>query len=226
MSLDRFQTYLQLAGYNRARALDLHEWNTRLNAALLHDFAHLEVGLRNFYDRALMAAVQPGDSHWTDQASFTALFPAVGGGDARTHGELSTARRNAGGPTAPPGKLLAELTFGFWVFLTSTRHTNLIWTPHLAALYPAGSQRGQIHPRPRRTPQGPQPRRPPRTRPRRRGQQADQADHPLCRLRVTTTCAVHPPHQHRERPAGLASMTPRCNTVGFEHLACAAAWEI
>lgn len=43
LSPDRFQTYLQLAGYNRARALDLHEWNTRLNAALLHDFAHLEV---------------------------------------------------------------------------------------------------------------------------------------------------------------------------------------
>ena len=41
LSPDRFQTYLQLAGYNRARAVDLHEWNTRLNAALLHDFAHL-----------------------------------------------------------------------------------------------------------------------------------------------------------------------------------------
>jgi len=145
LSPDRFHTYLQLAGYDRARALDLHEWNTQLNAALLHDFAHLEVGLRNFYDRALMAAVHPGDSHWTDQASFTALFPAVGGGDARTHAELGTARRNAGGPTAPPGKLLAELTFGFWVFMTSSRHTNLIWTPHLDALYPAGSQRGQIH---------------------------------------------------------------------------------
>ncbi len=36
-----------LAGGDRTRALDLHEWNTQLNAALLHDFAHLEVGLRN-----------------------------------------------------------------------------------------------------------------------------------------------------------------------------------
>ena len=58
--------HMLLAGGDR-RALDLHEWNTQLNAALLHDFAHLEVGLRNFYDRALMNAVQPGEAHWTDQ---------------------------------------------------------------------------------------------------------------------------------------------------------------
>ena len=113
-----------LAGGDRTRALDLHEWNTQLNAALLHDFAHLEVGLRNFYDRALMNAVQPGEAHWTDPASFTALFPAVPGNDARTHADLASARTKAGGPSAPPGKILAELTFGFWVLLTSSFWAN------------------------------------------------------------------------------------------------------
>ena len=39
----------------------------------------------------------------------------------------------------------AELTFGFWVLLTSSRHTTLLWNPHLEALYPAGSQRHKIH---------------------------------------------------------------------------------
>lgn len=29
--------------------------------------------------------------------------------------------------------------------LTSSRHTTLLWTPHLEALYPAGSQRHKIH---------------------------------------------------------------------------------
>ena len=43
------------------------------------------------------------------------------------------------------GKILAELTFGFWVLLTSSRHTTLLWNPHLEALYPAGSQRHKIH---------------------------------------------------------------------------------
>lgn len=141
----RFHTYMLLAGGDRTRALDLHEWNTQLNAALLHDFAHLEVGLRNFYDRALMSAVQPGEAHWTDPASFSALFPVVPGNDARTHADLASARTKAGGPAAPPGKILAELTFGFWVLLTSSRHTTLLWTPHLEALYPTGSQRHKIH---------------------------------------------------------------------------------
>jgi hypothetical protein len=145
LSPQRFHTYMRMAGGNRTRALDLHEWNTQLNAALLHDFAHLEVGLRNFYDRALINAVLPGDSHWTHQASFTGLFPAVPGNDARTHADLGVARDKAGGPSAPPGKLLAELTFGFWVLMTSSRHTTLIWTPHLAAIYPTGSQRRLIH---------------------------------------------------------------------------------
>lgn len=145
LSPERFHTYVRLAGGDRTRALDLHEWNTQLNAALLHDFAHLEVGLRNFYGRALMSAVRPGDSHWTDQASFAALFPAVPGNDARTHADLASARTKAGGPSAPPGKILAELTFGFWVLMTSSRHTTLLWTPHLEALYPAGSQRNRIH---------------------------------------------------------------------------------
>ncbi|KUI41155.1 CAAX protease [Mycobacterium sp. IS-1590] len=145
LSPQRFHTYMLLAGGDRTRALDLHEWNTQLNAGLLHDFAHLEVGLRNFYDRALMNAVQPGEAHWTDPASFTALFPAVTGNDARTHADLASARTKAGGPSAPPGKILAELTFGFWVLLTSSRHTTLLWTPHLEALYPAGSQRRKIH---------------------------------------------------------------------------------
>ncbi|MEN4478218.1 hypothetical protein [Mycolicibacterium cosmeticum] len=158
-----------------------------------------------------MAAVQPGDSHWTDQTSFTALYPAVGGGDARTHGELSTARRNAGGPTAPPGKLLAELTFGFWVFLTSTRHTNLILTPHLDALYPAGSQRGQI-------PHGLDELRKARNRVAHhepvRVAEVNKLTRRINRYAgyVSPELAIHPAHQHRKRPPPFTSVTRRCDS--------------
>jgi hypothetical protein len=145
LSAERFRTYIRQAGGDRRRALQLHEWNARLNAALLHDFAHLEVGLRNFYDRALAEAIQPGDRHWTDNTSASGLFPHAQGADRRTHGDLSHARANAGGLGAPSGKILAELTFGFWVLLTSSRHAPLIWTRHLQAIYPAGSDRAKIH---------------------------------------------------------------------------------
>lgn len=145
LSAERFRTYLKRAGYDRDRALTLHEWNTQLNAALLHDFAHLEVGLRNMYDRAFGAVVAPGEKHWTDPQSCRLLFPDRDGADFRTHRDLENARRLAGGPNALPGKMMAELTFGFWTLLTSTRHANVIWQPHLRHLYPGGSDRRQIH---------------------------------------------------------------------------------
>ncbi|MDZ7910227.1 MAG: Abi family protein [Rhodococcus sp. (in: high G+C Gram-positive bacteria)] len=141
LSPDRFGSYLRLAGGSRSRALALHEWNTCVNAALLHDFAHLEVGLRNMYNNALHGAHAHGDNHWTDTRSATVLFPQA----ARTHADLEKARRAAGGPSAPPGKIMAELTFGFWVLMTSSRNAPLIWQPHLQDAFSTGSNRQQIH---------------------------------------------------------------------------------
>lgn len=69
LSPQRFATYLRMAGHDRSRALALYEWSTSLNAALLHDFAHLEVGLRNMYDNALRGAVLPSNNHWLDNKS-------------------------------------------------------------------------------------------------------------------------------------------------------------
>ncbi|BDX30311.1 hypothetical protein TUM20985_08580 [Mycobacterium antarcticum] len=134
-----------MAGHDRSRALALYEWSTSLNAALLHDFAHLEVGLRNMYDTALMGAVAVGESHWLDTSSAGQLFPMSVAGNARTHRDIATARRNAGGNAALAGKVIAELTFGFWVFVTSRRHEPLVWLPHLAHAYPSGTSRVQLH---------------------------------------------------------------------------------
>lgn len=41
--------------------------------------------------------------------------------------------------------MLAVLTFGFWVYLTSTRRARTIWEPHLQHVYPPGSDRSLIH---------------------------------------------------------------------------------
>jgi hypothetical protein len=145
LSSERFATYLRMAGHDKSRALALYEWSTSLNAALLHDFAHLEVGLRNMYDAALVGAVVTGDDHWFDSTSADQLFPRSVAGNARTHRDIATARDNAGGTGAPTGKVIAELTFGFWVFLTARRHEPLIWLPHLAHAYPRGTRRAHLH---------------------------------------------------------------------------------
>ena len=64
LSSPRFSVYLAATGADRDRALALYEWNAQLSAALMHDLAHVEVGLRNAYDGALSAR-WPGPPHWT-----------------------------------------------------------------------------------------------------------------------------------------------------------------
>lgn len=63
LSAPRFAVYLRAAGHDRHRAVELHEWNAAISSAFHHDLAHLEVGLRNAYDRALSRGTSPGE-HW------------------------------------------------------------------------------------------------------------------------------------------------------------------
>lgn len=80
---------------DRARALALYEWNTEVSSAFLHDLAHLEVGLRNAYDRALIASTPDGRPHWVYDGHYTfppALRTAKNG---KTYDAHETARRDA-----------------------------------------------------------------------------------------------------------------------------------
>ena len=62
LSTPRSAVYLTASSADRDRALALYEWNAQLSAALLHDLAYVEVGLRNAYDVALSAR-WPGPPH-------------------------------------------------------------------------------------------------------------------------------------------------------------------
>lgn len=53
LSPARFAVYLTAAGGDPYLALELYEWNTETSSAILHDLAHVEVGLRNAYNTAL-----------------------------------------------------------------------------------------------------------------------------------------------------------------------------
>jgi hypothetical protein len=64
LSRPRLGTYLRSAGNDQDRALALYEWNAELSAAVMRDLAHLEVALRNAYDRAF-------DKHWNGSAHWT-----------------------------------------------------------------------------------------------------------------------------------------------------------
>jgi hypothetical protein len=158
LSTGRFGTYLSAAQGSRSLALALYEWNARLRAAFLHDLGHLEVGLRNAYDRVLSAATVGEHSHWTEIPTMLKLFPAVLKNDSVQkrkvdaneipRSQIQRARTDAArfGNTAPvPGKVIAEVMFGFWTYLTSTAHEKTIWVPYLHAAYPAKTDRRKIH---------------------------------------------------------------------------------
>ena len=134
LSPPRWARYLDAVDGDRGRALVLYEWNARASAAVLHDLAHLEIGLRNAYDRVLAAATPGGD--WTDPAG--PLFAPIWRTrrhqrvdvNQRCRQALAEARRVAGAGV-PRGKVVAELTFGFWRYLSSAAHEKSLWVPHL-----------------------------------------------------------------------------------------------
>lgn len=131
-------------------ALELYEWNAEVSAAFQHDLAHLEVALRNVYDAALAAAAGPGTSHWTQDA--LGIFP-VSRQKAKdgTYVDRNRAPREqvakavqAAGRNAPPGKVVAELTFGFWRYLSTKAHDQSLWIPYLHKAFAAGTSRPQV----------------------------------------------------------------------------------
>ncbi|WIB63438.1 Abi family protein [Curtobacterium sp. MCBD17_040] len=156
VSRPRFERYLQAAGHDHARARSLYNWNARLAAAFLHDLAHLEVGLRNSFDTALMPAVRGNDSHWTDPRTLSALFPrhhrrsgpgASNDPNAFTLKTVHSAKERAGrtaGPFVRPDHIVAELPLGFWTYLASDRHEKTIWVPYLRSAYPVGTSRTDV----------------------------------------------------------------------------------
>lgn len=147
LSTPRFSTYLTAAAGDRGVALALYEWNTAMSAAILHDLAHLEVAIRNVYDAALVAR-QPGSLHWTEEP--LRYFPVALGraknGARLDRNELprKQIRRavdDAGGAGAPRGKVVAELMFGFWRYMTTKAHEIDLWRPYLHHGFVVGTNR-------------------------------------------------------------------------------------
>ena len=146
LSVPRFSVYLAAADSDRGRALALYEWNTQLSAALLHDLAHVEVGLRNAYDRA-RSDRWPGPPHWTlaGETVFAPVYRTRGRRrvdiNERPRDNLRQAMGNAGGPQARPGKVVAELMFGFWRYLSISGREITLWRPYLHHGFVTGTSR-------------------------------------------------------------------------------------
>lgn len=134
----RLGSYLNAADGNIRAAIELYDWNAMVGASFLEDLGRLEVVFRNAVDDALTAygAAQGWPEVWYRRHQ---LFRGEHGPQARTWANIEIARQRAAGQRdrqEEPGKVIAELSFGFWRFLCTKSYLTSLWVPAVAAAFP------------------------------------------------------------------------------------------
>lgn len=158
LSTGRFDRYLTHARGDVSSALRLYDWNAELSSACLKDLGHLEVAIRNAYDRVLTqryanwSMVRPGIQSPGQLFGSVPVVRSKAAYAARLNGEaiklLVKAQRDAGRDgSVLHGRVLANLSFGFWAFLTEPLRANHLWNGMLSRAFPAGVERSWVHPR-------------------------------------------------------------------------------
>lgn len=130
LSLERFSRYLEWAGGDRGRAIELYTLNTRLSESLYTPLQMLEVTLRNRI-HAIMTEAH-GEAWFQDGTVLLGEWQPEQLGKAIT--DVEADRKE---PT--PGRVVAALTFSFWTAMFGKNYDPL-WqtTLHRIARRPDG----------------------------------------------------------------------------------------
>ncbi|MDR1266634.1 MAG: hypothetical protein LBK42_14015 [Propionibacteriaceae bacterium] len=149
LSAPRYRRYLGIARGDHVLAMETYRWNSRVAAAGAVDVGHLEVAMRNAYDRELRRRFPD----WTIDSQ-TRLFHQEQGvqrarAQQRRRNQASLARiaeARRGLSSAPTrAEVVAALTFGFWSSLTVGERAPTIWNPMLYRVFPKGTARARAH---------------------------------------------------------------------------------
>ncbi|MCF8601883.1 hypothetical protein L5I01_00765 [Gordonia sp. HY442] len=128
----RLQSYQSAARGDLHAALRLYDWNAVASAAVLMTVAMVEVITRNAMDSQLSAwAARRGEPSWFETIPL----------DGKALAALEHAFRKV--EAAPcgndfHGKVVAELSFGFWRILVAQRYLTSLWVPALNKAFPYG----------------------------------------------------------------------------------------
>jgi len=122
---DRLSQYLTQANGNSMLALMLYERNTRLSQGIYGVLQPLEIAFRNAIHRVM--STDTGRSNWYKY-----------GLSYREAEAVKSAKNNLvrWHKTVTPGRMVAELTFGFWLRLLDTSYEKSLWVPHLYKVFP------------------------------------------------------------------------------------------
>lgn len=135
ISQPRLQRYLSTAHGDLDAALDLYEWNMAVSGAFFESLSALEIALRNAFHEQLAqwCASDPGE--WYDDPK-----GVFNNGSKRS---IQTARQRVvdKGATETPGRVVSELSFGFWRYLLTGSYQASIWAPCLRHAFPGAKRR-------------------------------------------------------------------------------------
>lgn len=125
VSRERLKRYLAATSQNLGDAVSLYEQNVALSEMTFGLLHCLEVAIRNSMHDRLTAHF--GTPRWFNVAPLSTY----------SRDKINAAIQDAGGPTATPGKVVAELMFGFWTDLAAQRYHWTLWQPCLSAVFPS-----------------------------------------------------------------------------------------
>ncbi len=124
ISAERLAPYRVLAGGDTVLALRLYERNTALSEALYSALQGLEVTLRNRVDRALASGLGRADWYNAELLYAEQLRPVEQAKQALAREEKPPS----------PGRVVAELSFGFWTGMMGPKYDDL-WRLHLVRVF-------------------------------------------------------------------------------------------
>jgi hypothetical protein len=132
---ERLRSYVECCADRLPHAVELYRWNAAMSAALWQPLGHLEVALRNALSDALTRR------HARHDRPGSWLGDPSGDLDDSAHRTIAVARQRVRRKGKPPSdsQTISELSFGFWRFLITRRHTAL-W-PDLASAFPGAPDR-------------------------------------------------------------------------------------
>jgi len=134
LSIERLAAYLILTRKDRERAIRLYERNTELSEALYGVVQGLEVTLRNAVHNILAA---DHGQNWQDAVALEASEKS-----AVDEAKRSIENRRE---TITQSRIVAELTFGFWVRLFSASYDKTLWGRSLRKITPLRIDRRAVY---------------------------------------------------------------------------------
>jgi hypothetical protein len=135
ISADRLRGNERLGGV-MLDTLARYSWNSYLGASLYPTLLHIEVAFRNRLHDAVASRYPIGP--WQDVDCWLGRVPPILAPSEFAQVQVATDRLRRTGKPITPGRVVAELTFGFWTNLLDVRYEQrqVLWPPLLEKAFP------------------------------------------------------------------------------------------